>query len=233
MDYRTTIFLVGMSHGWGMLIAPVLAVPTLLLLWRRRRAEMERARDTPAWAASRAAGVLLSVLTCLSLGSCAVSVSHIGCAGLVAQNNQCMSNTKMLTLAALIYAQDYDERLPGPNWAEQIDGHGLQAARASTVTPSPNPYRCPTTTSLGSYGVNQALSGKKIGAIAEPAATVWLFETEAPIRSFVGGRATVAVERHFGRPNFAFADGHTKRCNEYVRSSLNWTAAAAPPTKRP
>jgi len=159
------------------------------------------------------------------LGIVGIAFLHPGCAALVANKTQCMSNVKRLGLAVLAYAQDFDEHFPvSARWSESV------APYMDSHTPSKAPVdkdvlRRPSAESPWAYGMNSALSGISMSKIQTMAGTVLLFDADAPIRSFAGGAKDLDISRHMGAPNVAFSDGHVKNANEYVRKKLLWLPA--------
>jgi prepilin-type processing-associated H-X9-DG protein len=151
---------------------------------------------------------------------------HLGCAALKANSVQCQSNLKQLAIATMMYSQDNDERMPpSASWAEAIAPR-VPAAWRSAMDSSADPFHCPAAESPASYGMNAALGGISESCIDAPAETVLLFDADAPRRSFAGGDAVVAWTRHAGGPNIAFAEGHVRFANPYLRARLRWSPGA-------
>src|SRR5262249_41248166 len=137
---------------------------------------------------TRRLGRLLRGVSCLlltaSIALLGIAFMHLGCAALMAQSTQCISNEKQLAQALLLYAQDCDERLPASRrWSEAISSRVREAAPSNTET-SGDPFRCPAARSPASYGMNASLGGLCLSAMDAPASTVLLFDAEASIRSF-------------------------------------------------
>jgi prepilin-type N-terminal cleavage/methylation domain-containing protein/prepilin-type processing-associated H-X9-DG protein len=190
-----------------------------------------------------------------------------------ARQASCLSNMKQIGLAALSYAQDYDERTPR-NWYGDM---GMEATTAPGDTPvrykwmdAIQPYvkntqvfTCPsassllylprtsltagqTTTQYGSYAYNRAYgqvdvesdstpAGKSLSQFSIPAETVWFAEppgggpydfdfrwpdvasnpsiTNTSPRKLASGPAEYLIERHQGRTNVLWCDGHVKAMN--------------------
>ncbi len=120
-----------------------------------------------------------------------------------ARKATCISNEKQIALAMIMFAGEHDGRLPDASrWTEEI----MPYAKNERI------LHCPEDTSKAgsSYGMNAALSGKKLDEIPNPSETVLLFETAHPGPSPSGGPGSVVAPRHPGGNNFAYADGHVK-----------------------
>lgn len=117
----------------------------------------------------------------------------------------CQSNLKQLGLAAMMYAQDYDERMPfADRWCDQT----FPYIRDESL------YACPSDDSDYSYAMNYKLSRAPAARIASPSETILFFESEPGGRNAWDGKgklpgATLAdPPRHDGANNFAWVDGH-------------------------
>jgi prepilin-type processing-associated H-X9-DG protein len=119
-----------------------------------------------------------------------------------AQESSCVSNMKQLCLAALMYAQDNDENLPNEGWAQQLVDY----------TKNADILRCPAAGDLKvAYALNEALIGKPLAQIADPAKTVLFFESDqGPEVPFGGLDALAAKARHPDGVTLGFADGHVQ-----------------------
>jgi prepilin-type processing-associated H-X9-DG protein len=110
--------------------------------------------------------------------------------GAVLPNNEaaCLSNVKMLTLATIMYAQDYDEVLPPMN--------NYQTFR-TVIYPyigSNWPFHCPATGL--EYTINSALSGVSLSKINNPSSTLLLQDTQPHAN---------------GQSTYGYVDGHAER----------------------
>ena len=108
-----------------------------------------------------------------------------------AQRSACQSNLKQISLAALQFTQDHQNKLPTgttmAQWQPQL----------SPYLKNPQLFVCPSHDTGGdSYQVNPALSGADLDAISNPANTPMFVETTPDL--------------HLGGSNIAFADGHIK-----------------------
>ncbi len=114
----------------------------------------------------------------------------------------CQSNIKQLCLAVLMYAQDWDETLPGPEWVNEI----MPYIKNEAV------FVCPAQPDLTvGYAFNEALLGALLGDIPMPAETIILFDSDLGDEAPVGGSEALPEEgRHNGGVNVGFADGHVK-----------------------
>ena len=220
MTERTALFVASLSHRWFL---PVLLSPVLCGVAAYYVGGWWTRANMPA---RRFSFVLRVVSYTPFLLSCAVflvAFFHVGCASLSAHSSQCLSNIKQLSTGMMMYAQDYDERLPASStWAEAIDTKMREAA-ASNSSAGKDPFRCPAAESPASYGMNVFMGGRAFSEMEAPSNTVLLFDADAPIRSFAGKAENVARNRHNGAPNMAFADGHAKWVNAFTFKQLIWT----------
>lgn len=114
----------------------------------------------------------------------------------------CISNMKQLCLAAMMYAQDWDETLPSEQWPQQLEPY-LKNAEI---------YQCPGAKERQyAFAINEALIGAKLSDIKRPAETVLFFESNLPDDLPFGGPDGLLMEpRHRGMITVGFVDGHCK-----------------------
>jgi prepilin-type processing-associated H-X9-DG protein len=118
----------------------------------------------------------------------------------------CQSNMKQLALAAMMYCQDYDERMP---IADRWCGALMPYCRNEAI------FTCPADDEQWSYAMNYKLSRQPLAVVVSPASTYMLFETEpsrkdAYDKETYPGASLAAPPRHGEFNNFAFADGHVQ-----------------------
>lgn len=109
-----------------------------------------------------------------------------------ARVSSCLSNVKMLTIATLQYAKDYDGILPpAPDWAIAIDPY----LKNSQI------FICPSQTDpLPHYAMPAGLSGANLNELPDPAGTVMIYEVQQGQPAYL----------HNGGMNVGYADGHAK-----------------------
>lgn len=120
-----------------------------------------------------------------------------------AQGQACLSNLSQLALAALIYTQDHDGRLPdAEQWVDDLFPYVANAAI----------FKCPGAPDLEyGYAMNEALSGRQLQSLAAPAEAVLFFDSDLGKRNAAAGLEALAKPgRHLGGYNCCFADGHAK-----------------------
>lgn len=124
----------------------------------------------------------------------AIAVAATCCYGVLrqdaeAQRRTCVSNLKQLSLGALMYVQDYDERYPPMKFASQTHERLYPYIRNRGI------YTCPAT--RADYVPNPALNYVFAKKIAGPASTVQFCDAK-PHTADAGGRSW----------GVAYADGH-------------------------
>lgn len=118
----------------------------------------------------------------------------------------CMSNMKQLSLALLMYCQDYDENMPiADRWCDAVFPYCKNEAI----------FTCPADKEQWSYAMNYKLSRQLMARIEQPAWTIALFESEPSRRNAwdkdaPAGASLASPPRHGDFNNFAFTDGHVK-----------------------
>ena len=164
-----------------------------------------------------------------------------------ARQSSCLSNVKQIGLGFMMYAQDYDERLPGGN----VSGTGTWYNAIAPYLKNTQILTCPSkNTYFPGYGVpwwnvmSDAASGPKgcaLGAVDASAeallfaesertngATMWLYSlkvigygTSADVG--YGYNGIPVPGRHNGGNNCGFFDGHAKWIGTSTMTSGTWT----------
>ncbi len=107
------------------------------------------------------------------------------------RHERCMSNVRILVVAACGYSEDHGGVLPSEGWREELGPYLNDAAVLA----------CGEAQGASSYALNPALYGAKLADIADTARTVLVFETDD---------GKTPAFRHHGGSNVGFADGHVK-----------------------
>jgi prepilin-type processing-associated H-X9-DG protein len=137
----------------------------------------------------------------------------------IAQREVCSVNMKGLSMAIMVYADDYEGRFPtADQWCDLLMEH----ADVSKMS-----LRCPVSPEGSfSYAFNQNLDGLTTDEVDSD--VVMLFESE-PGRNMTGGPELLKTNRHpasdrasFGGCNVAFFDGHVEFVNADKISKLKW-----------
>ncbi len=119
-----------------------------------------------------------------------------------ARQSSCLSNLKQLCLAFLMYAQDWDERLPTKTWVKDILPYTGNAQ--ILICPSRPDQK------IG-YAFNEALVGVNLKKIDRPAETVLLIEANLKDDNPLGSAKDIPEGGvHSGGVNLGFVDGHCK-----------------------
>ncbi len=132
-----------------------------------------------------------------------------------AQTIQCVNNVKQLTLAAIIYANDNDGRLPdAAAWCELVQTN----VGAATV------FLCPagTKTQRCHYAFNAALSSAELNRLESPARTVLFVESEGGWNRSGGLELLSQSSRHGRQIVVGFADGHVETLQSGRLENLRW-----------
>jgi len=122
-----------------------------------------------------------------------------------AEATVCLSNMKQLCLACMMLANDYDDvlKLKPDAWKNAL----------MPYVKNERLFYCPEDKSGAvSYSVNPQLCGKSLTSLANPAATVMMYE----------GHKLKLDFRHTGRACVGFADGHVKLINAGQAKTLRW-----------
>ena len=153
-----------------------------------------------------------------------------------ARQSSCLSNVKQLMVGVMMYAQDYDEMLPGYHFADAPSANDQWYEVIEPYIKNTQVFICPsdqneTPTGYGwnfrfvSYGTHSSSSivGDPItslGAIKYPAETIIMADSR---QYYVRGPGTSdpnywPYARHNGGANFGLADGHAK----WYKADFDW-----------
>ncbi len=128
-----------------------------------------------------------------------------GGAGARARQAACAANLKQLVLAALMYAQDYDEKFPiADRWCDATFPYCNNESL----------YACPADDGDYSYAMNYKLSRFDLSDVWSPSDTVVFFESEPSRKNAwdeggaMPGESLAEPARHEGLNNYAWVDGH-------------------------
>lgn len=126
------------------------------------------------------------------------------------QQTRCLSNVKQIGIATVMYANDFDDRLPpGATWMDATEKYAEY----------PRIFACPAVSRPGlltprvggkyGYAVNTSLSGKTAKSIKDPGKVIWVFESSDLARNATGDPSTSpAPNRHGPGRTEGYADGH-------------------------
>ena len=152
----------------------------------------------------------------------AVTMPALNVAKRTAQRVVCAQNMKGLSMAIMVYADDYEGRLPtADQWCDLLTEHADVSKKS---------LRCPIEPEGSfSYAFNRNLDGLTTADVG--ADVVLLFESE-PGRNMTGGQEILKTNRHpardrasFGGSNVAFTDGHVEFVNADKIPKLKWIPA--------
>ncbi len=132
-----------------------------------------------------------------------------------AQSVQCMNNVRQLGLAAIIYANDHEGRLPDAGkWCDL-----LQKKLGSSDV-----LRCPAGNRAERchYAFNLLMSGTELNRIENAARTVLFIESPAGWNRSAGPELLTGPSRHQNHIAVCFADGHVEMVTSARRDELRW-----------
>ena len=166
------------------------------------------------------AGIALSVLMPLMLAALLAPVFMQ--ARERARQVSCESNLKEISVATLMYTQDYDEHLPpAAHWTNVIFPYVQNRVL----------FKCSddNSGSRSSYAFNSAVGGLPLKAVGDPANTVGVFEAHS--NWDVAGSADLLAFRHEGGANVGFVDGHVMFVRGDSLNLLDWNPSQSPASR--
>ncbi|MHB1462713.1 MAG: hypothetical protein ACYC1M_15595 [Armatimonadota bacterium] len=118
----------------------------------------------------------------------------------------CLTNTKFIGLAMMMYSDDYDGKLPPvKNWQPDIRAY----------VKSKDGFNCPSAKDKRySYGMNNTIGKTPLQNIEYPETTAMVFDCSLPRLNASGSRKAVDFRHRKDGKNialFVFADGHAAR----------------------
>ncbi len=129
--------------------------------------------------------------------------------------DSCINHLKQISNATLMYADDYDDKLPpAVKWSELLYPY----------TKSKRVFRCPEAPvpKLNSYALNSKVAGLKLTYIKSPDEVVIWFDSN-PGSNLAGGPELLPpLPRHTNGDNICFADGHVKWWRRAGSVMLKW-----------
>lgn len=130
----------------------------------------------------------------------------------MARATHCLSNIKQIAIGTILYASDYDEKLPKADvWQDSI----VEYIKSKDI------YKCLVGTSPESYAFNSTVSGRDSTKIESPDRAVMEFEADAHAHNAHGGPEWFAT-RHGEKGNLAFVDAHARRFDRLTAMKLIW-----------
>ncbi len=152
-----------------------------------------------------------------------------------ARQSSCLSNLKQIGLAAMMYAQDYDERTVHAFIGQAGEGYDTWYECIEPYTKNEQIYTCPSGTGRISYSANRRLLGSydsapKLATIKIPAEKIMFADADTPNRMCMlqgwwdeEDCRRQLMPRHNDGANIAFADGHAK----WVKLDDDWVGVTS------
>lgn len=132
------------------------------------------------------------------------------------RNTRCLSALKHVTLSMLVYAEDYDGRLPGASdWMERSKDY-MKSGLAG--------YRCSEITEPGfGFAFRDTMAGVDVLAFSDEAPQPFLFDSVDCRWNAHGGYGLIPSQgRHEGKSSIGFADGHAAQVVRAVIFARIW-----------
>jgi hypothetical protein len=121
----------------------------------------------------------------------------------------CISTVKQLTTSQLIYAADFDEKMPpSPTWIDSTTKY----VRNEEAFHHPKPMNSDDFARLRyGYAFNKSMGGVDSDLVTEPAKDIILFDSVNDVRNANDLLLSLPKPgRHHNRNTFGFMDGHVK-----------------------
>lgn len=148
----------------------------------------------------------------LAFAGSAIIAPVLASARFVHDRSACSNNLKRLGIAAQMYSDDWDDRLPiATNWSTSLALYD-KGVPELTCALSKTPF---------SYAMNSGVSSKKLGDFDDPSNTVLFFEADAWGPNAIGGSEWLSP-RH-GAAFVVFADGGVRVVRPQRRNELRWS----------
>lgn len=111
----------------------------------------------------------------------------------------CSGNLKKLSRALLLYAEDYDGKLPAAKtWSD-----------ATLPYSDAEAFRCPASQAEAGYAFNINLADETTKRLRHPEARPLLFDSNRGVKNAADAVSSFAL-RHGGRGNVAYLNGHVR-----------------------
>ncbi|WP_319586199.1 hypothetical protein [uncultured Desulfobulbus sp.] len=131
-----------------------------------------------------------------------------------AKSTSCLSNTKQLAIAFMMYTSEFDDRMPlRNNWQAALDPY----IKSRSI------WKCPSAqTTDPCYAFNSKLEKAKLSDINTPQDTVMVFESVPGMNQCGGKELFPSPPRHPEGHSIAYADSHAKSVKPQEIDSLVW-----------
>ncbi|MEN6645340.1 MAG: DUF1559 domain-containing protein [Armatimonadia bacterium] len=167
-----------------------------------------------------------------------------------ARQSSCLNNMKQLGLAAMQYAQDYDEMLPRTNIGPGVGTYTLPNGTTSSnymlwhtciypYVKNVQVYNCPSDSAAaftgqytggGSYGLNSYNSGRALGTVNYPAEAMFFAEAGGGDSYNLDGDTAGANEEMVGSATFTSVPRHNNGLNNaFCDGHAKWMQGTAIP----
>lgn len=184
-------------------VALVIGVPAGLRV-KKLRAEKQEAADTARAAGGFTLGCGFVVGIVVLLPSLPCVYPWFGTGGRASSRKAvCLSNVKNLALAVQMYLEDNDDTFPRADaWCDSLEDYlrNWEVLQCPSVQDRAREPAC-------DFAFNRSLDGANLSDVADPAATVAIFESDIGWNAAGDPRNLPVAPRHLRGDNYALADG--------------------------
>ncbi|HEY3297457.1 MAG TPA: DUF4190 domain-containing protein [Armatimonadota bacterium] len=199
-------------------VGAIILAPIALVLGIIAKGQISREPQRFKGASLATSGIVISAVSLVIIPIIAIMAAIVFPAFAKARESarltSCLSNVKQISLALMMYTEDYDQNFPPvETWQDALQPY----------MPSKSILVCPSDKSGGpSYGLNAGLKDVLRSNMPDRESVVIVFESK-PGKNRFGGRELLPYPlRHQRGSNFGFGDGHVKWMIESTLNTLNW-----------
>ncbi|MHB1455959.1 MAG: hypothetical protein ACYC0V_03485 [Armatimonadota bacterium] len=190
-----------------------------------KRPEIELPSAEPPSSQKSASTIKIVCLSCLVIAMlifvllAAVLFPVFNRARGAAKSTSCLSNTKQIATAFMMYTSEFDDRMPlGNNWQPALDPY----IKSRYI------WKCPSAqTTDPCYAFNSKLVKARLSDINAPYNTVMVYESIPGMNQRGGKKLLPSPPRHEYGHSIGFVDGHAKGVKPKEIDLLIWDVKTA------